>query len=823
MKMFHVACIVTRVRNTTGHRIADAGLESRIDHAVVALDLPQKVRLLTGSGFWRTHAEPAIGLRAMVLSDGPTGVRGERYDERDPSLCLPCATALGATWDDELVRAAGLVLAGESRRKGVDVLLGPTVNLQRSPYGGRHFECYAEDPLLSGRIGAALVTGIQDGGVAATVKHYAANDSETDRFTVDVRMDERTLHEVALAPFEHIVTAARPWALMAAYNKVGGTTMTENALLTDPLRTAWGFDGLVVSDWLATRSTAASARSGLDLAMPGPVSPWGAALIAAVTDGQVEESAIDAKVRNLLRLASRVGAWHSDPTSAPPIDGALLRRAAAAGAVLLTNPAGVLPLDAAALRSVAVLGPNADTARIQGGGSATVIPAAPISPLAGLTAALGPDVEITHGTGVRITDRLRPITDAIALDPQTGAPGLHLRFSDAAGTVVHEELRYSGRLLWFGEPVAASATVVEASTVLHVETSGEHEIGVAGVGPFRIAVDGAVVLDVDIPPAVGVGSGILNPPERRVRVPLAAGDRVVVTLRHSFAPDPLFMGFLFGLEIPHPAPAAELAAAVALAAAADVAIVVVGTDAETESEGVDRTTLALPGEQDELVCRVAAVNPRTIVVVNAGAPVLLPWRDDVAAVLATWFPGEQGGAAIADVLLGRVEPGGRLPMTWPAADTDGPLLSTTPVDGVLDYAEGVHIGHRGWARAGVAPAYPFGHGLGYTTWELSDPVAIAGDPARVAVTARNTGTRPGRQVVQAYLSRPYSTVERPVFWLAGYAAVTAEPGVAATVEIRIERRAFEHWAGGWELEPGEFTVRLAVSAADPGVTTTIRR
>ncbi|MEY2534514.1 MAG: beta-glucosidase, partial [bacterium] len=292
--------------------------ERRIDDALGRLDLERKVRLLTGSGFWRTHPEPAIGLRAMVLSDGPAGVRGESWDERRPSANLPSPTALAATWDEPLVERLGALLAAEARRKDVDVLLAPGVNLHRSPLGGRHFEYLSEDPVLTARIGAAYVRGVQEAGVAATVKHYVANESETDRMTVDVRVDERTLREVYLAPFEAIWRAAAPWAVMAAYNRVNGVTMTESPLLADPLKEEWGFDGVVMSDWTATRSTEASARAALDLVMPGPDGPWGDALVAAVRAGHVPEAAIDDKVRRLLRLAARVGALDGTPPAAAP-------------------------------------------------------------------------------------------------------------------------------------------------------------------------------------------------------------------------------------------------------------------------------------------------------------------------------------------------------------------------------------------------------------------------------------------------------------------------------------------------------------------------
>lgn len=370
-------------------------LEARIEEITAALPLEAKVRLVTGEGLWNTHPEPAARLRRMVLSDGPAGVRGEAWDERDTSANLPSPTALAASWDEDVVHRLGALLAAEARRKGVDVLLGPTINLHRSPLGGRHFECYSEDPLLTVRIATAYVRGVQDGGVAATPKHFVGNDSETERMTVDVQVDERTLRELYLAPFEQLVAEAQPWLVMAAYNAVNGTTMTENPLIDDVLKAEWGFDGVVVSDWTAVRTTAPAGAAGTDLAMPGPASPWGDALVAAVRDGSVPQSAVDEKVRRLLRLAARVGALEGVEPAAPapePVAGeavaALLREAAAAGTVLLRNQDAFLPFDTATVRRVAVIGPNAVNARTQGGGSATVNAPYTVSPLAGLTAAL---------------------------------------------------------------------------------------------------------------------------------------------------------------------------------------------------------------------------------------------------------------------------------------------------------------------------------------------------------------------------------------------------------------------------------------------------
>ncbi|MFI6977135.1 beta-glucosidase [Embleya sp. NPDC050154] len=811
-------------------RAPDAHILEHIEAALAGLDLERKVRLLTGSGFWRTAAEPAIGLREMVLCDGPAGVRGERFDEREPSASLPCPTALAASWDEDLVERLGGLLAVEARRKQVDVVLGPTVNLQRSPYAGRHFECYSEDPLLSGRIGAALVRGVQAGGVAACVKHFTANDSETERYSVDVRMSRRALHEVHLAPFEEIVRAGGVWALMAAYNSVDGVTMTESPLLETPLRTEWGFDGPAVSDWFATRSTEGAASAELDLAMPGPGPdrPWGAALVAAVRAGLVPREAVDRKVRRLLLLAARVGALAdiAPPAPAPLASepAVLLREAAAAGMVLLRDTGAALPLDPGTLRRVAVLGPNADTARIQGGGSATVVPPYTIGPLAGLRAALGPDIEVTHGVGARIRHRLPAVTGADVHDPKTGERGLWVRFIGPGGEVLHEEARGGGRLLWLDDPIVARAVAIEAIGVLEVREDGPHRIGVAGVGRFRLLADGVPLVDDDLVTDDPLG-GILTPPERWAVVDLKAGGEVELHLRHDFEAERPGTGFVLGVDRPAAHEDADLEHAVALAADAEVAIVVVGSTEESDSEGRDRAHLSLPGRQDELIRRVAAVNPNTVVVVNAGSPVLLPWREDVAAILVSWFPGQEFGAALADVLLGRAEPGGRLPMTWPGHEDDPAVLSTIPTEGRLEYAEGIHLGYRGWARAGATPAYPFGHGLGWTTWEHVGMETLASDAGFVArVTVRNTGARAGRHVLQAYLGRADGGVERPVLWLAGHASATAAAGAEVTVDLRVPARAFEYWSeetGRRESEPGTYTLRVGGSSADLPLRTTV--
>jgi beta-glucosidase len=835
-----------------GARPPPEEVEAVLRERLASLPLEQKVRLLTGADFWSLWPEPAIGLRRLVVSDGPAGVRGERWDERDPSANVPSPTALAASWDTARVERLGRLLAGEARRKGVDVLLAPTVNLHRSPYGGRHFECFSEDPLLTARIGVAYVRGLQAGGVAATVKHFVANDSETDRFSVDVRVDERALRERYLAPFEAIVRQAGVWAVMAAYNRVNGTTATEHPMLAEILTDAWGFDGVVMSDWYAAHSTEAAANAGLGLVMPGPGGPWGERLVAAVRDGRVGEEVVDDKVLRLLRLAARVGALEGVDPAVPPVTpwsddavAAELRAGAAAGFVLVRNAevdgAPVLPLERSALGRVAVLGPNAEVARTLGGGSATVFPPYTVSPLQGLRAALGPDGRVDHGRGVRSSDRLPVAPLALLRRPDGGGAGVEVRFLAADGSLRGREHRASAAFTWlssFGpELPMAEVAAVEVHSRVRPSDSGTYLVGGSGLGQLRLTVADRVVFDAvtELPAGADPVEGLMRPPQASVPVRLQAGRGVPVVLRYEPAAagaggfgDAEVALVTFQLNLAREtSDEGELDRAVALAAEADVAVVVVGTTEEVESEGFDRDALALPGRQDELVRRVAAANPRTVVVVNAGAPVLLPWADQVPAVLVTWFPGQEFGNALAEVLLGDREPGGRLPTVWPAAE-GGHLPSTRPIDGRLVYEESIHLGNCGYDRAQARPAFAFGHGLGYTTWEYLEATAPSRlDPSHdavVTVRLRNTGTRPGREVVQVYASRPDSAVERPTRWLAGFAAATADPGQEVTVEATVPARSLAHWdreTHAWAVEPGVFRLAVGPSYSDQRLTTEI--
>src|SRR6516164_5407817 len=845
---------------------------------LAALPLEDKVRLLTGADSWRIPGCDALGLRPMVTSDGPSGVRGTTLDESNPSSCLPCPSALGATWDPELVREVAAALGAEARSKGVDILLAPTINLMRTPLAGRGFECFSEDPELTARIAVAYVTGVQSAGVAATVKHYVGNDSETERWTYDARIAEQVLRELYLVPFEACVREAGTAAVMAAYNLVNGSRMTEHArLLGEVLKREWGFTGMVTSDWDATRSTVPTAVGGLDLAMPGPNRFWGMALAEAVRAGLVTEEMVDDKVARLLTVARRVGALSQAPTADGRADGngavvgapalvpaTLLRRSVAASFVLLHNDGAVLPVDRAGIRRVAVIGPNALHPVIQGGGSARVIPASAPAPVRALREAFGGEVSVTTAPGCWTWQGVPEPPPGLVTDPVTGHPGVRLEFSTAAGAVFASEHRTATALAWWdGLPPGVGwgeSGVITLRAAFRAETGGPYLFGAAGVGLLTITVNGTVAARGETRVPADPVETMTRPGEIRGEVTLAEGEQATVSV--EFRPAAACQGpvaLRLGIT-----PSADeqtlMAQAVAAAAAADLAVVIVGSAETSESEGYDRDTLALPGRQDELVQRVAAACPRTVVVVNAGMPVLMPWAGQVGAVIYAWLPGQAIGEALADVLLGCAEPGGRLPVTLPAAEADCPVLHALPRDGRLDYAEGLLIGYRGYDAAGIAPMFPFGHGLGYTTWDyesLSGPAGSVapGTDAQVRVRVRNCGSRPGREIVQAYVTgapgsagrgpaAPRSASpdpaappsagpdpatppngSRPVRVLGAFGGVSAGPGEVAEVTLRVPARifaVFDEEAGQWAWPPGEFTVAGGRSSRDLRLSATVR-
>jgi beta-glucosidase len=765
---------------------------------------------MAGADVWHTAELDDPPLPAVRMSDGPAGVRGTSWTG-PPSFSFPCGAALAATFDPGLIGEIGAALARECIARGVDVLLGPTVNLARTPIGGRNFECFGEDPVLSAEMAVAYIDGVQRLGVAACVKHFVANDTEFERTTVSVEVDEETLRELYLVPFEAAVRRAGVRCVMAAYNRLGGTFCSEHEwLLGDVLRGDWGFDGVVMSDWHGCHSGAASLRAGLDLEMPGPAVHRGEGLAGELAAGAASMDDLDRAVGNIVRL---VGWTHQPPPPGTAVDRddttsdatrELIRHAAVSAIVLLKNDGGLLPFGLTT-RRLALVGPNAAEGKVQGGGSAQVRPERVRGPLQALTDR-GYDVTFESGGFIGKTLPVLESPDGFRVD-------LH-DDSGNSTSLVGSQLKW----LWQQPPVGDFDGLTFGGLATGSFTppeSGTWEVGMLSVGAATLRVDGDVV--VDIPAGVSGGTVFgYAAPERRVTLELEAGRAYAVAVEYPVAAGEVFRGFAIGARhVPADDPIAKAAR---LAAGADAAVVVVGTDEFWETEADDRTTMSLPGDQDALVSAVAAVNPHTVVVVNSGSPVTMPWLDDVAAVVQLWFPGQELGDALAAVLAGDEEPGGRLPVTFPRSLDETPAAPYyPPIDGRSVYGERQLIGYRWFDRTGIEPLFPFGHGLGYTTFSIT-PRRVAGstaDGATVAVDVTNTGERAGSEVVQVYVEAIDGDARRPLRQLAAFRRVRLDPGSTETVELELPARRFQAWRdGGWQPAAASFRIAVGRSSRE---------
>lgn len=785
--------------------------------SVDKLSLEEKVRLLTGEDFWTTHALPNINLRKMVVSDGPSGVRGELWDERSPSLSLPSATAFASTWDTSVMQQVGEVMAFEARRKNVDVVLGPTINLHRSPLGGRHFEAYSEDPVLSGKLAGAFVQGIQGQGVGACLKHFVANDAETDRHTVNNILDEATLREVYALPFEIAIRDSNPWTIMSAYNRVNGPKMAASPLLNSIVKKEWGWDGAVVSDWTGVQSTIDTGNEGNDLEMPGPFGFWGEKLIAAVKNGEVSEDAINAKVERLLRLAYRVGKFaEAEVKKVKHFEDAQLqvvaRSIGAQSIVLAKNENSTLPIEAPT--SIAVIGAHARFGRGQGGGSATVYPTEFVSPLNGLIANAPAGSSVHYTLGVNSDSGLIQFDKNYLKNPRTGQGGCLAEIFAPDGSLLLTEDRFGGFFNWATQPWMFKYAFIRVSGIFTAAVDGEYHFGVGMVGNYKITIgnqvhEGFIPMHSD-----DLGEFVLNPPFRSFGHTLKKGEEVLIQWEYPQGSLPIpIASFYIGFQEPSRTQEEEIASAVELAATSDVAIVFVGTTAEIESEGHDRKDISLPEGQDELVTAISKVAKRTIVVVNSGSPVEMPWFGEVDSVLFTFFGGQQMGNALSDVVYGKVNPAARTTTTWAQQMSDLPVVNTTPTNGELHYSEGRFIGYRAWKKADRVPMIPFGHGLSYTTF-TSILESANRDSAQVRVT--NTGSRDGAHVVQIYAQLETSeSFERR---LAGFAKVSLQAGESKNIEVALEPLAFKHFDSGWQESTGAWIISLADNAFEQGST-----
>ena len=793
------------------------------DELIDLLTLEEQVSILAGADYWSTPAIDRLGIAKLRVTDGPNGARGSgSIIGGVTAACFPVGIALGATWDVDLVRRIGSAIADEVKSKGAHMLLGPTINMQRTVTNGRNFECYSEDPELAADLAVAYITGLQGNGVAATVKHFIGNESEIERTTINSAIDERTLREVYLRPFEAAVKQADVWGVMSSYNKLNGIYTAENEwLLSKVLRDEWGFDGIVMSDWFGSRTTAPTVNAGLDLEMPGPTRDRGATLVQAVHDGLVCVQTVRERALAMLRLMERVESLsdhrpfeeHADNR---PEHRALIRQAGSAGTVLLKND-DVLPLNPKS-GTIAVIGPNADVAQIMGGGSAQLNPHYRITPLDGMIQRIGQD-RIAFAKGCA-NHRWEPVIDG----------EFHAEYfdnEDLRGSAVHSEMIDGSVVFWHEEvaegKVDSNAFSARVSGTFTAKEDGEHSFGLHAAAYAKLYVDGALVVDAWDTWSKGRTFFEEGCDERTGTVNLAAGQTVsvVMELRTKAADNLYFTAFRFGVS--RVLGAREIDAAVAAASRCDTAVVFVGRSGEWDTEGSDLENIELPRNQNALITAVCAVNPNAIVVLQTGGPVEMPWVAQAPAIVQAWYPGQECGNAIADVLFGHADPAGRLPQTFPVRWSDNPSHSQDPEiypgsAGTVRYGEDVFVGYRHYEKYGIKPLFPFGHGLSYTEFVLSDVTVHTNDEGiDFSVNVTNVGDRSGSTVVQLYISDQNSTLERPAQELRAFKKVALQVGQKTSVNLVLSHRDFAYFDVSddcWRVDGGTYTVHIGFSSSD---------
>ncbi|MFP3989880.1 glycoside hydrolase family 3 C-terminal domain-containing protein [Streptomyces sp. E11-3] len=760
------------------------------------LTLDEKISLLHGAEDPQSLGQagyvpgvPRLGIPELRLADGPAGVRVAEH-----ATALPAPVMLASAFDPALAREYGRVIGREGRALGQDVLLSPMVNLIRTPYAGRNFETFSEDPLLSADLVAEEIRGIQDEGLIATVKHFALNNQEKDRMTIDVVAGDRTMRETELRGFEAAV-AAGAGAVMGAYNKVNGTFACENReLLSDLLRKDWDFDGWVMTDWFAAHSTVAALDAGLDMEMPSGIH-FDAALREAVQDGRASQAAVDRAVGRILSVLDRFGLLDGSaparPARSPEAGAGIALKVAKAGAVLLRNEHRTLPLTGHAAQHIAVVGPTGSVPFVSGGGSAHVVPDHADSPLHTLTERAGNAARVTYALGEDLYGRPLPeaaLTSGFEPEGQGVGPG--------------ETWEYDGTL----------TTPEQDEWTFVVHYSGERpEVHLDGEELFPLAEGLGELFNGGLVPTAPDGLTV-----RRKTLGLPAGRhqlRITATGGDN--------GQLFRLRrITGATRAEDLADAVRVARAAHSVVLFAYEDA---TEGQDRTTLALPGHQERLIEAVTAANERTTVVLNTSSAITMPWLERTAAVLQMYYPGQEGAAATAAILFGDTDPGGRLTQTFPLDDQTHPMAGNARrypgVDGIEEYSEGVHIGHRWYDANRLRPLFPFGHGLSYTTFAYSDlAVHTVGDGLAVSCSVRNTGGRDGIEVAQVYVGpSPDLRLDQPERALAGYRRLALKAGERRRMTVRVTRRTLSSWDTEWHawvLGTGLRTVWVGASSRD---------
>ncbi len=799
------------------YKNAKADVEKRVADLLPRMTLEEKISLLAGTGFGTMPIE-RLGIPELRMTDGPLGVRWGK------ATAFPSGIALAATWEPTLVQNVGKAIAREVKAKGRHVILGPCVNMARIPQGGRNFESFGEDPWLTSRMTVPYITGVQSENVAATVKHFACNNQEFERDFVDVRVDDRALNEMYLPAFKAAVQEANVWAVMCSYNKVNGKYASENdPLLIDKLKKEWGFNYLVMSDWGAVHSSIPVANGGLDLEMPDGKYLNKVTLLEAVKNGTVNESVINDKVKRILRVIFKLGLFENPGKEDVSLLGTRENLQAAfkaerAAIVLLKNQDKVLPLELTKIKSLAVIGPNAAVLRTGGGGSSQVDPLTKVSPLEALQNAIGDRVKVNYAEGLKLKGESVPVEESVLYTDMSlkehGLKGDYYDNMKLNGSPVFSRVDKQVNFDWGGdsprENFPNDQFSVRWTGVIKVQKTGDYSIETSSDDGQRLYIDDKLVIDDWKNHAFEGHQAIVK----------LEADKPY-NLRYEFYED----GGSAAARIGWTTPSEKLIErAVETARNSDVAIVFVGTTPNVESEGRDRDNLVLPDEQDKLIEAVAGANKNTIVVLTTGSPVVMDsWIGNVKGVIETWFGGEKMGDAISDVLLGKFNPSGKLPMTFPHKWEDCSAFSTYKArDSVTEYTDGIYIGYRHFEKNGIKPLFPFGYGLSYTFFSYSNLKVTPGSVSKngkvkVSFTVKNTGSREGAEVAQLYLKDVVASCDRPMKELKGFRRVNLKPGESKTVSLDIDKSAMSFYdmnKKAWVAEPGEFEVLVGASSED---------
>ncbi|KAH7251202.1 glycoside hydrolase superfamily [Fusarium tricinctum] len=803
------------------------------------LTLDEKIELLAGQGSFRMTGLERHGIPALITSDGPHGIRGRRSFTRMPSPMLPSATAMGATFNTDLLHKVGSLLGEEAKYRGVHVLLAPTLCLQRSPLIGRGFEAFGEDPFLSGTLGAHYINGVQEQGVATSVKHYAAHDQSDNSIEDNVVMTERTLREVHLLPFQLALRGSDPWTIMTSYNKINGIHVSEDPLLMKTiLREEWGFKGLVMSDWFGTYSTSEAINAGLDLEMPGPTDWRGKCLSIAVNSRKVSKATVDQSVEKVLNLVNQVKAGESSgdaPRSDTKEQRALIRQLVAESVVLLKNNNGKLPIKNPEKLKFGLIGDHVKNPALCGGGSAEVEPYYGITPYEAIKEVVGEE-NITYTPGCN-SFRFSPLIKGHKV-PDSDTEGWFVEIfgenpEEKPDTKVVVSATAEKQLVDIPESYHSTIPTkyfARARAKYTIKESGRLKFGFSTSGKGKLIIDGKEVIDLwtsqppktDSTPCFNRVSmerffeeefekgRVLDLEVLQVNENLSGGVGTAQTL----------VGRVGVYEVYDEDQG--IRDAVELAKNVDVPIVITGLSSDFEYEGSDRKHLNLPGRVDELIAAVLEANPQAIIITQSGLPIEMPWESQAATQLHAWFGGQETGHGMSDVLFGKVNPSGRLSLTFPKSIKHTPAyLNFSKADYDIVYGEGVFIGHRYYEMVDREPLFYFGHGLSYSKFEYSglavpkEFTSAVDHEMRVTVDIKNTGPFAGAEVVQVYIRQENSSLQRPLRELKAFTKVYLEVGETKKVEVTLDKYSLSFWSqevSKWKAEEGKYTIILASSS-----------